>query len=122
MNPYQIAGIIAGCTLVFAGVVALLAMQGLPLLLAFLLVYAVALVSMIGMQRRARSVCEDDAADDGAFAGDRDRTARAARAGRRAARVRDALRDEAGSASVRLDASPRTGVEPFRVAVGDVRY
>ena len=59
MNPYQIVGIIAGCSLVFASVVALLAMQGLPVMIAFLLVYAVALVSMVGMQRRAHQSCEE---------------------------------------------------------------
>ena len=64
MNPYQIVGVIAGCSLVFAGTVALLAMQGLPVTVAFLLVYAVALVFMLCMQRRARQSCEDEASAD----------------------------------------------------------
>ena len=54
MNPYQVMGIIASCTLVFAGVVTLLTMQGVPLLLAFLGVYLVAVCCMLGMQKRAR--------------------------------------------------------------------
>ena len=54
MNPYQVMGIIAGCTMVFAGVVTILTMQGVPLLLAFLGVYLLAVIVMIGMQRRAR--------------------------------------------------------------------
>ena len=54
MNPYQVMGIIVSCTLVFAGVVSVLAMQGVPLLLAFLGVYLIAVWVMIGMQRRAR--------------------------------------------------------------------
>ena len=54
MNPYQVMGIIVSCTLVFAGVVTLLTMQGVPLLLAFLGVYLVAVCCMLGMQRRAR--------------------------------------------------------------------
>jgi len=56
MNPYQVMGIIAGCTVVFAGVVSVLAMQGVPVLLAFLLVYLVAVWVMFGMQRRARAL------------------------------------------------------------------
>ena len=60
MNPYQIVGLIAGCSLVFSGVVALLAMQGMPVMLAFLLVYAVAFLSMVAMQRRARQSCEGE--------------------------------------------------------------
>ena len=54
MNPYQVMGIIAGCTTVFAGVVALLAMQGVHVLIALLGVYLVAVSSMLAMQRRAR--------------------------------------------------------------------
>jgi len=54
MNPYQVMAIIVGCTLVFAGVVTALTMQGVPLLLAFLGVYLVAVWVMVGMQRRAR--------------------------------------------------------------------
>jgi len=56
MNPYQVMGIIVSCTLVFAGVVSVLAMQGVPLLLAFLGVYLIAVWVMIGMQRRAREL------------------------------------------------------------------
>lgn len=54
MNPYQVMGIIACCTVVFAGVVTLLTMQGVPILLAFLGVYLVAVWCMLTMQRRAR--------------------------------------------------------------------
>jgi len=54
MNPYQVMGIIACCTLTFSGVVTLLTMQGMPLLLAFLSVYLVAIWCMLGMQKRAR--------------------------------------------------------------------
>ena len=100
MNPYQIVGIIAGCSLVFASVVALLAMQGLPVMMAFLLVYAVALVSMIAMQRRARQSCED---------GDQEIVrSRPAASGTRAPRP----------AAVPLPAD----AEPASAAVGDVRY
>ncbi len=56
MNPYQVMGIIVGCTVVFAGVVTFLTMQGVPLLLAFLAVYLIAVWVMIGMQRRAREL------------------------------------------------------------------
>ncbi len=56
MNPYLIMGIIAGCTAIFAGVVTLLTMQGVPLLLAFLGVYLIAVWIMVGMQRRAREI------------------------------------------------------------------
>lgn len=54
MNPYQVMGIIASCTLVFAGVVTFLVMHGVPVLLAFLGVYLVAVWCMLGMQKRAR--------------------------------------------------------------------
>jgi len=56
MNPYQVMGIIAGCTAIFAGVVTFLTMQGVPLLLAFLGVYLIAVWVMVGMQRRAREI------------------------------------------------------------------
>jgi len=56
MNPYQVMGIIAGCTVIFAGVVSFLAMQGIPLLLAFLGVYLMAVWIMVGMQKRAREL------------------------------------------------------------------
>ncbi len=62
MNSYQITGVMAACITVFAGVVTLLALQGMPLMLAFLTVYLVALGTMLGMQRRARQCqCDDDA-------------------------------------------------------------
>ena len=54
MNPYQVMGIIASGTIVFAGVVTWLTMQGVHILLAFLLVYLGAVWFMLGMQRRAR--------------------------------------------------------------------
>ena len=54
MNPYQIMGIIACCTVFFAGVIALLVMQGIHIVLAFLGVYLLAVFLMLGMQRRAR--------------------------------------------------------------------
>jgi len=54
MNPYQVMGIIATCTVVFAGVVALLTLHGMPMLIAFMCVYVVAVVCMLGMQKRAR--------------------------------------------------------------------
>ena len=56
MNPYQVMGIIACCTTIFAGVVTFLTMQGVPLLLAFLGVYLLAVWVMLGMQRRARQL------------------------------------------------------------------
>ena len=54
MNPYQVMGIIVFCTIVFAGVVTLLTMQGIHLLHAFIGVYLVAVWFMLSMQRRAR--------------------------------------------------------------------
>ena len=60
MNPYQVMGIIVGCTVVFAGVVTVLAMQGVPLLLAFLGVYLVAVWVMVSMQRKAREIYDGD--------------------------------------------------------------
>ena len=64
MNPYQVMGIIVGCTLVFAGVVTVLTMQGVPLLLAFLGVYLLAVWVMVCMQRKARELydCKDHSA------------------------------------------------------------
>ena len=47
-------GIIAFCTLIFAGLVALLTMQGVHILLALLGVYLFAVWSMVCMQRKAR--------------------------------------------------------------------
>jgi len=58
MHPYQVMGIIVGCTIVFAGVVSLLTMQGVPILYAFLGVYFLAVWCMLGMQRRARESFE----------------------------------------------------------------
>lgn len=58
MNPYQIVGIITMCASLFAGIVALLAMQGMPVLTAFICVYAVAIWFMLSLQRRARQAEE----------------------------------------------------------------
>jgi len=58
MNPYQVMGVIACCTLIFAGVVSFLTVQGMPLLMAFLGVYLLAVWIMVGMQRRARQLFE----------------------------------------------------------------
>jgi len=60
MNPYQVMAIIVSCTVVFAGVVTTLTMQGVPLLLSFLGVYFIAVWVMIGMQRRAREIYDGD--------------------------------------------------------------
>lgn len=60
MNPYQIMAIVAGCMLVFAGVVSVLAVQGVPLLLAVLGVYLIAVWIMFGMQKRARELYDGD--------------------------------------------------------------
>ena len=54
MNPYQVMGVIACCVSLFAGVVTFLTYQGVPVLMAFLGVYLVAVCCMLGMQRRAR--------------------------------------------------------------------
>lgn len=54
MGPYQVLFIIVVCTLMFAAVVGFLSIQGVPVLVAFLGVYAVAMGAMLGMQRRAR--------------------------------------------------------------------
>lgn len=51
--------IIACCTVIFAGVVTFLAMQGVPILLAFLGVYLAAVGFMVGMQRRAQQAFDD---------------------------------------------------------------
>ncbi len=58
MNPYQIMGVISVCALMFAGVVAVLAMQGMHVLAAFVCVYVVAVGFMLSMQRRARQASE----------------------------------------------------------------
>ncbi len=58
MNPYQVMGVIAICTMIFAGVVTFLTVQGVPLFLAFLGVYLLAIWIMMGMQRRARQLFE----------------------------------------------------------------
>ena len=60
MNPYQVMGGIACCTLIFAGVVVFLTVQGVPLLMAFLSVYLLAIWMMMGMQRRARQLFEEN--------------------------------------------------------------
>ena len=54
MSAYQVMGIIVCCTVVFAGVVTLLTMQGVHILLALLGVYLIAVWSMLCMQRKAR--------------------------------------------------------------------
>ncbi|MFK7855975.1 MAG: hypothetical protein AB8B79_17795 [Granulosicoccus sp.] len=54
MNPYQVMGIIVCCTIVFAGVVTFLTMQGVHILQAFIGVYLVAVWCMLSMQRKAR--------------------------------------------------------------------
>ena len=100
MNPYQIVGIIAACALTFAGLVTLLAMQGMHVLVAFLLVYAVALASMVAMQRRARQSCDGE--DE----------ARAAGEGRR--RVVSTRAEAVDARTVAF--------EPMRTAVGETRY
>ena len=58
MNPYQIMGVIAVCASLFAGVFALLAMQGMPVLVAFICVYILAIWFMLSLQRRARQAAE----------------------------------------------------------------
>lgn len=58
MNPYQIMSVITVCALLFAGVVAFLAMQGMHVLAAFVCVYVVAVGFMLSMQRRARQAAE----------------------------------------------------------------
>ena len=58
MNPWQVMGVVACCVSLFVGVVTFLTWQGVPLLVAFLGVYLVAIGSMLGMQRRARESCE----------------------------------------------------------------
>lgn len=60
MNPYQIMGVITICALLFAGVVALLAMQGMHVLFAFVCVYVVAVGFMFSMQRRAKQAAEEN--------------------------------------------------------------
>jgi len=54
MNVYQVMGIIVGCTSVFAGVVTILAMQGIHILLALSGVYLAVVCCMLSMQRKAR--------------------------------------------------------------------
>ncbi len=58
MNPYQILGAITLCASLFAGIVALLAMQGLPIISAFVIVYAAAIWFMLSLQRRARQAAD----------------------------------------------------------------
>lgn len=53
MYPYQIMGIIAVCTSVFAGGVVFLTMQGVHVLVALLAVYLVSVSFMLIMQWRA---------------------------------------------------------------------
>ena len=58
MTPYQFLGIVACCVSLFVGVLMFLSWQGVPLPVAFLGVYVLAITSMLGMQRRARESCE----------------------------------------------------------------
>jgi len=58
MNPYQIMGTIACCTIFFVGLVTFISMQGVHILLAFLGVYLFAVFLMLGMQRAARESFE----------------------------------------------------------------
>ena len=58
MNPYQVMGIIVCCTIVFAGVVTLLTMQGVHILHALIGLYLLAVWFMLSMQRRARESFE----------------------------------------------------------------
>jgi len=55
MNTYQIMGTMTACTVVFAGVVTFLTMQGVHILLVITGVYFVAVWTMLCMQRRARA-------------------------------------------------------------------
>lgn len=54
MNVYQVMGIIVCCTVVFAGVVTFLTMQGVHILLALSGVYLAVVWCMLSMQRKAR--------------------------------------------------------------------
>lgn len=60
MNPYQIIGILFGCTLCFVGVVAALSLMGVPLLIAFLGVYFSTAWFMLGLQRRALQASDNE--------------------------------------------------------------
>ncbi len=59
MNVYQVMGIIVCCTVVFAGVVTFLTMQGVHILLALSGVYLAVVWCMLSMQRKARDSFED---------------------------------------------------------------
>lgn len=59
MNVYQVMGIIVCCTVVFAGVVTLLTMQGVHILLALSGVYLAVIWCMLSMQRKARDSFEN---------------------------------------------------------------
>lgn len=69
MNPYQIIGILVGCTLCFAGVVAGLSYMGVPLLVAFLGVYFSTAWFMLGLQRRALQASDNEYASSRKQAG-----------------------------------------------------
>lgn len=58
MYPYQVIGIIACCTLVFAGVVTFLTIQGVHVLLALVGIYLLVVLFMLAMQRGARESFE----------------------------------------------------------------
>ncbi len=61
MNPYQVMGIIACCTIVFAGLVTFFTMLGVPLVAAFIGVYLLAIWFMVGTQRRAKELYDGQA-------------------------------------------------------------
>lgn len=58
MGPCQILLLVVLCTLVCTAVVGFLSLQGVPVLVAILGVYAVAVAAMLGMQHRARQWCD----------------------------------------------------------------
>lgn len=80
MNPYHVMGIIAVCLCVFAAVVGFLVQQGVPLIAAFLVVYATVILWMRGMQQRANL-------GSGPGAGEGEEHRRRTRAGAGSARI-----------------------------------
>lgn len=54
MNPYYMLATIALSMLIYAATVALVALLGVPVIVAMVLVYAVMMWFMFGMQKRAR--------------------------------------------------------------------
>lgn len=59
VNPYQVIGLIAVCTLVFAAVVAGLTYAGIPLFAAFVGVYLATIWMMLSMQKRAQQAADN---------------------------------------------------------------